>query len=134
LLFKRSAHLKNKSLRLLILLFISSSTPMRNRTYRANIFANQTSNNTRCIHRNGIKGADETSIVRTDGYASATIDAGIPTDLKNDGGAFTHVCNLLLGLYQNVAFPHPRPVPLKGKAFTPATFRYTPVELYFLKF
>jgi len=63
---------------------------MKNRAYRTNIFAHHTRNIARRIHCNGIKIADKIHRLRANCYTRATMNTGIPANVKDNRFVFTH--------------------------------------------
>lgn len=63
---------------------------MRDGGDRANIFADHTRDVAGRVHRNGIKIADEIDRLWANRHARATIDTGVPANLKKNGFIFCH--------------------------------------------
>ena len=61
------------------------------RLRRAYIFAKQAGDITWSINGNSIKRTDKARFLRADCDTRSTIDAGIPTNVENDGFKLTHI-------------------------------------------
>jgi len=63
---------------------------MRDGTHWANRFTGHASNVAWRVYSNSVEGRDEARFMRTNSYTSATMDAGVPPDLKNNWFLFRH--------------------------------------------
>lgn len=61
-----------------------------NSIYRANFFAKHTGNIAGCVYCNGIEAACKASRLRTNSHTSATLNAGVPANIKNNSFFCTH--------------------------------------------
>ena len=57
----------------------------------ADYLASHTSNVAGGIYGDSVECGDKARFLRANGYTGAAMDAGIPSDLKNNGSFFAHV-------------------------------------------